>query len=204
MTEQDEARFIQAMNILEAVPAWGAVSPESYSTYFKVLMDLPIASVLDGVAYLMSTRTLTGSFPVPAEIKTAADSYAALKDDRPTADEDWIAAQAQIRADAGTSRARRMAFRNPVTNQAMTAIGGWMSVWEGGKEKESIFYAQFLKAHKSTTDQTLRRRLTGHAVKLEDGSRDESRQSLAALYKQIEDHKTHPTPLTSERKDPSQ
>lgn len=174
MTPQDETDFRIALEELEAT--WGTIRSKTFEVYFKILSDLSLEVIQAAILYILGTRTLTGSFPVPAEIRAAA--LACNQINELTAAEAWIEVQAQILRCAG--RTELPQFSTNRVRQACETLGGVNTIWRAGLEQEGMYRAQFTKAYDGMSEKQHKIDMIG---------RDEATKVLHGLYAQIDARK---------------
>lgn len=116
MQNNDRPKFATLMKALGETYGNTAPSKERVELYFRVLSDLSIEQVEEGVIALLNTRTTTSTFPVPGEIRQSLSGgqSAAL-----------IALDKAERAVERYGSYRSVQFDDPVIHMVISAMGGW-------------------------------------------------------------------------------
>ncbi len=116
MQHQDRPRFANLMKAIGETFGNAAPSKEKMELYFKVLSDLSIEQVESAVYFILNTRTITSTFPVPGEIR------AALSGGKSAA---MIALDKAERAVERYGVYESVVFDDPVIHMVIAAMGGW-------------------------------------------------------------------------------
>jgi len=166
MTHDDKPAFVQAIRQLEAVPAWGTVSDATFEVYFKALHDIPIDAIRRAVVHILLTRTITGTFPVPAEIRAASLVLASAGEK--TAAEAWIEVSKLRDGPPG----KRPIFSADRVKTACEYIGGISDLRRADISAESTIRAQFVRAYEALTARDAMRALLGERAQIEWESKE--------------------------------
>lgn len=117
MQDNDRPKFASLMKVLGETFGNTAPSKEKMEIYFRALSDMPIEKIDEAVLNLVNTRTITSTFPVPAEIRNAVGARI-----------DDLALLALDKAEGGVSRhgyCTSVVFDDPVIHMVIDSMGGW-------------------------------------------------------------------------------
>jgi hypothetical protein len=147
MKPQDDLRFAELMAGLgEAFDK----SPGNVKTdlYFRAMSDLTIQQIEKACVYIVNTRTITGTFPLVAEIRDAvAQETGGNLDDR--ALEAWAKLSWAMNY---VYKGNSVAFDDPLVHHAiMLWAGGWPQVWQMDWTLDQVVWRQkeFMASYKA-------------------------------------------------------
>lgn len=122
MTKADVKKFAEIMAFLGTI-----FSKELTSTamkmYFKTLIDLPIEEIETAAMRIANVRTITGTFPLPAEFRQAVDNKNGSIEERAE-----LAWNALIWAIEHVGHWQSVMFDDPVIHDVVQALGGWLKI----------------------------------------------------------------------------
>lgn len=135
MEPTDKLRFAQAMGIMGE--AFQKVPSDSLTeVYWRALQDMSIEIFERATMNMLNTRTITGTFPLIAEIRAAVQVSPADMETRIT-----IAWDKLIYAVENHGHYDTVVFDDPVIHQILKAWGGWVK-WASEITNDQLKWAR--------------------------------------------------------------
>jgi hypothetical protein len=164
MQNNDRPEFAKLMKVLGETFGNTVPSKEKMEIYFRALSDMPIEKIDEAVLNLVNTRTITSTFPVPAEIRNAVGGK--------SEDLALLALDKAEKAVEKHGTYSSVVFDDPIIHMVIGSMGGWpafCSPATHGDEREwhwiqkdfCRLYQVFAKNPKSEFPKTLVGECTG-------------------------------------------
>lgn len=119
MTQNDAKKFAEIMAYLGII--FGKeLTAAAIKIYFTTLNDLPIEEIQEAAVYIANNRTITGTFPLPAEFRLAKQES--------IEDKAEIAWTALLWAIEHVGSWPSVQFDDPVLHDVVKILGGWLRV----------------------------------------------------------------------------
>lgn len=122
MTKQDVTKFAEIMAYLGTVFGKELTSV-GLTAYFRTMADLSIEQIQRAALHLANNRTITGTFPLPAEFRQALDNLDGSVEER--AELAWRTLLWSIENVGSYSS---VAWDDPHIADTVHALGGWLRV----------------------------------------------------------------------------
>ena len=124
MTKTDAKKFAEILAYLGTI--FGKeLTATGIKMYYQTLIDLEIGDIEKAAMHIANNRTITGTFPLPAEFREAVKNQSGELSVEEKAEVGWLAL---VWAIESLGRWASVQFEDAVIHDVVQALGGWLRI----------------------------------------------------------------------------